>query len=145
VVSRCSAPDGGNDGITSRSARGRASRQRKPAVPPVRRPDRDDSYELTDEDREWARQAVRPAATDRPAARHPRPAAEQTPLTRDSRQSATPPLSMSRDAFHVSREDSRCAAGPRAQSAYRLLLAGRRSKSYVAHGCPGVPGNRSRW
>jgi hypothetical protein len=67
VVSRCSAPDGGNDGITSRSARGRASRQRKPAVPPVRRPDRDDSYELTDEDREWARQAVSglPPLTDR--------------------------------------------------------------------------------
>jgi hypothetical protein len=66
-------------------------------------------------------------------------------LARDLRQSATPPLSTSRDALHVSREDSQCAAGPRAQSAYRLLLAEQRSKSYVAHGCPGVPRNRSRW
>ena len=67
LVSRCSAPDGGNDRITSRSARERAPRQRKPAVPPVRRPDQDGSYELTDEDREWARQAVSglPPLTDR--------------------------------------------------------------------------------
>lgn len=67
MVSRCSAPDGGNDRITSRSARERALGQRKPAVSPVRRPDRDDSYELTDEDREWARQAVAglPPLTDR--------------------------------------------------------------------------------
>ena len=58
MVSRRSAPDGGNDRITSRAARERAPRQRKPAVPAARFPDRDDSYELTDEDREWARQAV---------------------------------------------------------------------------------------
>jgi hypothetical protein len=67
MISRCSASDGRNDRITSRAARERALRQRKRAVPAARCPDLDDSYELTDEDREWARQAVSglPPLTDR--------------------------------------------------------------------------------
>jgi hypothetical protein len=67
VVSESLAQDGGDDGVPPRAAPDQVPRprKRKPSGAPY--PARDAKYELTDEDREWARRTVAslPPLTDR--------------------------------------------------------------------------------
>jgi len=67
VVPRRGAPEGDDGRVTPRAAREREPRPRKRTDPGEPWPADDDRYELTDEDREWARRTVAslPPLTDR--------------------------------------------------------------------------------
>jgi hypothetical protein len=67
VVSESLAQDGGGDGVPPRAAPDQMPRPRKRKPSGVPCPARDAKYELTDEDREWARRAGArlPPLTDR--------------------------------------------------------------------------------
>lgn len=59
MASRCSAPDGDDGRVTSRARHERVPRSRKRSDPGESWPHDDgNGYELTEEDREWARRIV---------------------------------------------------------------------------------------
>lgn len=67
MVSRCGISEGDDGRIAPRAARERVPRPRKQTDPGEPWPADDDRYELTDEDRDWARRTVAglPPLTDR--------------------------------------------------------------------------------